>query len=144
VDECKPLPAPSPRAPPLRPTASFTRGGTLLHFSPQPEPFLVTEATASVHFSAQPETLFVHKTSNHNPHKCSRQDEKLTRVDHTNMRERNRERSFRVDEEAPGFRPGLRVITHAQKRWDRVVLSIVIVSLATFCPRAPLIRAQHP
>jgi len=33
------------------------QGLTLVHFSAQPKPFLVTEATASVHFSAQPETL---------------------------------------------------------------------------------------
>jgi len=30
---------------------------TLVHFSAQPQPFLVTEATASVHFSTQPETF---------------------------------------------------------------------------------------
>jgi hypothetical protein len=34
-----------------------TQGLTPVHFSAQPEPCLVTEATASVHFSAQPETL---------------------------------------------------------------------------------------
>jgi hypothetical protein len=33
------------------------QGLTLVHFQAQPEPFLVTEATARVRFSAQPETF---------------------------------------------------------------------------------------
>ena len=47
---------------------------------------------------------------------------------------REKERRFRVYEEAPGFRPGPRVMTRAQARWDRVVLSIVHFPLTTFCP----------
>ena len=46
---------------------------------------------------------------------------------------RVRERRFRVCEEAPGFRPGPRVMTCAQARGDRDVLSIVDFPLATFC-----------
>jgi len=58
--------------------------------------------------------------------------------------ERERERRFRVYEEAPGFRPGPRVMTRVQARGDWVVLSIVYSPLATFCPRQPLVRAQRP
>ena len=41
---------------------------------------------------------------------------------------------FCVYEEAPGFRPGPPIMTRAQVRGDRVVLHIVNVPLATFCP----------
>jgi len=34
------------------------QGLTLVHFSAQPEPLVVTAATATVHCSAQPETFF--------------------------------------------------------------------------------------
>jgi len=36
---------------------AWRQGLTLPHFSAQPEPFLVSEATTSVHISAQPETF---------------------------------------------------------------------------------------
>ena len=58
------------------------QGLTLLHFSAQPEPFLVTKATASVHFSAQPETLLPMRPLNIAHKKCSRQAEKWTSVVH--------------------------------------------------------------
>jgi len=37
--------------------AAVDQGLTLVHFSAQPQPLLVTEATASDQFSAQPRTL---------------------------------------------------------------------------------------
>jgi len=37
------------------------QGLTLVHLSAQPEPFLVTDATASVHFLAQPGTFLMMK-----------------------------------------------------------------------------------
>ena len=43
-----------------------------------------------------------------------------------------RERRFRVYEEATSFRPGPRVMTRAQARGDRVVLSIVDFPLASW------------
>jgi len=46
-----------------------------------------------------------------------------------------RERRLRVYEQAPGCRPGPRVMTNAQARGDRVMLSIVNVPLVTVCPR---------
>ena len=56
-----------------------------------------------------------------------------------------RERRSPVYEEAPGFPPGWpRVMTRAQARGDRAVLSIVTFPLATFCPRQPLVRALTP
>jgi len=57
---------------------------------------------------------------------------------------RQRESRFRVYEEAPSFRPGPRVMTRAQARGDRVVLSIAFFPLATFCPRQSLVRTQRP
>ena len=45
-------------------------GLTLIHFSAQPQPFLVTEATASVHFSAQPETFLPMRLVNIAHNKC--------------------------------------------------------------------------
>jgi len=45
-------------------TPSRRQGLTLLHFSAQPEPFLVAEASASVHFSAQPETCMAMRPPN--------------------------------------------------------------------------------
>jgi len=62
VDECKPLPewlSPQLGMGWLRMHSARTtwQGLTLLHFSAQPEPCSVTEATASFHFSASPETL---------------------------------------------------------------------------------------
>ena len=42
-------------------------------------------------------------------------------------------------EEAPGFRPGPRVMTRAQARGDRVVLSITDFTLAASCPRQPVL-----
>jgi len=44
---------------------------TLVHFSAQPEPLSVTEATASVHFSAQPETWLPIKPPSISYKKCS-------------------------------------------------------------------------
>jgi hypothetical protein len=58
------------------------QGFTLVHFSAQPEPLLVTEATASVHFLAQPETFLPMKSPNMAHKECSRQAEKWTRVAH--------------------------------------------------------------
>jgi hypothetical protein len=49
--------------------------------------------------------------------------------------DRESEKRFNMYKEAPGFRLGPRVMTCAQARGDRVVLSIVIPPLATFCPR---------
>jgi hypothetical protein len=62
------------------------QGHPLVHSSAPPEPFLVTEPTASVHFSAQPETFLAIKPPNMNSNiahkKCSRQAERWTRVAH--------------------------------------------------------------
>jgi hypothetical protein len=70
VDECKPLvcgtcgfinysnPKVVVGAVPVWTDAKGVRQGlTLVHFSAQPEPCLVTEATSKVHFSAPPETF---------------------------------------------------------------------------------------
>jgi hypothetical protein len=53
-----------------------------VHFSAQPKPFLVTEATASVHFSAQPQTFLPMRPVNIAHKKCSRQAKKWTSVVH--------------------------------------------------------------
>jgi len=58
--------------------AGAWQGLTLVHFPAQPEPLLVTEATARVDFSAQSET-FIIKVSEHSPRQCSRLAEKWTR-----------------------------------------------------------------
>jgi len=58
------------------------QGLTLVHFSAQPKPFLVTEATASVHFSAQPETFLPMRPVDTTHIKCSRQAEEWTSVVH--------------------------------------------------------------
>ena len=58
------------------------QGLTLVNFSAQPKPFLVTEATASVHFSAQPETFLPMRPLNIAHKKCSRQAETWTSVVH--------------------------------------------------------------
>jgi hypothetical protein len=60
----------------------WRQGLTLVHFSAQPKPFLVTEATASVHFSAQPETFLSKRPLNIAHEKCSCQAEKWTSVGH--------------------------------------------------------------
>lgn len=44
---------------------------------------------------------------------------------------------------APGFHPGSRVMTSAQTRGLRAVLSFVVLPPATFCPRQPFVRAQR-
>jgi len=107
VDECKPLPmasrlcdrmlataavaaartCPIPRFPcPDAATAGFAattaaaQGLTPVHFSAQPKPFLVTEATASVHFSAQPETFLPMRPLSIAHTMCSRQAENWTSV----------------------------------------------------------------
>ena len=59
------------------------QGLTLVHFSAQPEPFLVTEATADVHFSAQPEAFLSLNYNIKADKKCSRQTESWKRVAHT-------------------------------------------------------------
>jgi len=58
------------------------QGLTIVHFSAQPKPFLVTEATASVHFSAQPETFVPMRPLNIAHKKCARQAQKWTSVVH--------------------------------------------------------------
>ena len=45
--------------------------------------------------------------------------------------------------EAPGFRPGPRVVNRAQACGYLAVLSIVYSPLSTFRPRQPLVRAQR-
>ena len=59
---------------------------TLVHFSAQPQPFLVIEATASRHLSAKHETFFINGTFQIAHQKCSRQAEQWTRVAHTYYR----------------------------------------------------------
>jgi len=58
------------------------QGLTLVHFSAQPEPFLINEATLSVHFSAQTETFLPMRPLNIAHTKSSLQAEKLTSVVH--------------------------------------------------------------
>jgi hypothetical protein len=41
------------------------QGLSLVHFSAQPEPFLVTEAMSSAHFSALPETFIFYRSYHH-------------------------------------------------------------------------------
>jgi hypothetical protein len=58
------------------------QGLTLVHFSAQPEPFLVTEAKSSAQFSAQPETLWSMTAATTSSKKCSRHAGKWTGVAH--------------------------------------------------------------
>ena len=59
------------------------QGLSVVHFSPQPEPLLVTEATARVHFSAQPETFTPIRPPNKAHQNCSRQAKKWRGVTYT-------------------------------------------------------------
>ena len=61
MDDCKPL-CPGVRCAFANQEVLFARQGlTLVHFSAQPEPFLVTGSAAAVNFSAQPETFLLIK-----------------------------------------------------------------------------------
>ena len=51
---------------------------------------------------------------------------------------------IRVHEEAPGFRPWPPCMTCSEARGDRAILSIINVSLSTFCPRQPLVTWGQP
>ena len=58
------------------------QGLTLVHFSAQPEPMLVTEAISSAHLSAQPETCFVLEGTNTSNKKSPPEAGKWTGVAH--------------------------------------------------------------
>jgi hypothetical protein len=62
------------------PDSTFYQGLTLVHFSAQPEPLVVTDATAAVHLSAQAETFVADETPQVAHEKCSWQAEKRTHV----------------------------------------------------------------